>query len=249
MRHHLIIFEGLPCSGKSTLSAYVADRLGKKEKIRFVDEGTGDHPADYEFHALAPAGLLSSESRIVPLSDFSGDLLHQLLPYKIYDGLPWEAEKPLMLEKWREFVREADLNAIYVFNCVFLQNPMCETMMRFGFPEKTSQYYIEEIASIILPMNPLIVYLKNDDIAESVRKAAMKRLGWLDAVIDYHVNGAYGRRIGAEGFDGYIRCLQERQQRELRILSGLSLDHIILDNPQRNWKAAEERICAHLADT
>lgn len=98
MRHHLIIFEGLPCSGKSTLSAYIADRLGQKEKIRFVDEGTGDHPTDYEFHALAPAGLLSSESRIVPLSDFSGDLLHQLLPYKIYDGLPWEAEKPLMLE-------------------------------------------------------------------------------------------------------------------------------------------------------
>ena len=237
MKTRLIIVEGLPCSGKSTVSSYISEVLSRTENVCFVDEGTGNHPADYEFHALAPTRLIADKSQIVSLSSVSGEQLERLLPNKIYDGLPWNVEKPLMLDKWRRFVREAESDKIYVFNCVLIQNPMCETMMRFGFDEQTSQNYIEEIASIIRPMNPLIVYLKNDDIADSVLNAALQRLGWLEAVIDYHVNGAYGKSIGANGFNGYIDCLRERQQRELRILNKLSLRNIVLNNPQRDWQA------------
>lgn len=239
MKHRLVIVEGLPCSGKSTISAYVAECLRQREQVCFIDEGTGDHPADYEFHAVAPAGMLGDKRKIVALSEYSGEQFECLLPYKIYDGLPWEIEKPLMLDKWRQFVREAKENVTYVFNCVLLQNPMCETMMHFGFQEKVSQAYIEEIAAIIAPMNPLVVYLKNDDVADSVRKAALERPGWLDAVIGYHANGAYGKQIDAEGFEGYIRCLIDRQARELGILSALTIDYIILDNPQKDWAAAK----------
>ena len=242
MKHRLFIIEGLPCSGKSTTSAFVADLLRQRNAVCYVDEGSGDHPADYEFHALAPAGLLGKESQIVPLSGYSGEMFDRLLPYKIYDFLPWETESPLMLAKWQHFADTCDENTVYVFNCVLLQNPMCETMMRFGFPEEVSRDYIEKIVSIISPMNPVVIYLKNDDIAQSVEKAAAERPGWLDEVIDYHVHGSYGQSIGAEGFDGYIRCLQERQKRELRILSALNVPHLILCNAQRDWQGAYRSI-------
>lgn len=246
MNHRLFIVEGLPCSGKSTVSAFAAKLLARSGNVRFVDEGTGDHPADYEFHALAPAGLLSESEQIVPLARYSGELFDKLLQHKIYDFLPWEVERPLMLDKWRQFVRNADTDSTYVFNCVLLQNPMCETMMRFGFPEAFSQAHIEEICEIIHPMNPVVIYLKNDDIAASVQRAAPERPGWLDAVIDYHVHGAYGKSIGAEDFDGYIRCLRERQDRELRILSRLPVTGVVLDNPQRDWNSAQDEIKSFL---
>ena len=246
MNHRLYIIEGLPCSGKSTTSRYVAELLKKQGNICYVDEGTGDHPADYEFHALAPAGMLSEESHIVSLKDYSGEIFDRLLQYKIYDFLPWETEKPVMLEKWRQFVREAQEDTIYVFNCVLLQNPMCETMMRFGFSEEESRQYIGQIAEIIRPMNPVVIYLNNDDIADSVRKAAAERPGWLNGVIDYHVHGAYGESISAEGFEGYIQCLTERQERELRILSTLPVERLVLENPQREWKAAQKQLSAAL---
>ena len=89
MKHRLIIVEGPPCSGKSSISAYVAEIL--KGKACFVDEGTGDHPADYEFHALIPDADSPANGRIVPLAGVSSDQLEQLLPYKIYDGLPWHS--------------------------------------------------------------------------------------------------------------------------------------------------------------
>lgn len=260
----LYIVEGLPCSGKSTASRFVADRLAEAgQKAVYVDEGTGDHPADYEFHAYVRRGELAflpeglrgqvvewgeakGDGWIVPLARFSGQELDWLLPYKIYDGLPWEAEKPLMLDRWERFVQGTEKGAVYVLNCVLLQNPMCETMMRFGFSQEQSRNYIREIARRAVPLEPAVIYLKNEDIAQSVRSAAPQRPGWLEAVVDYHVNGAYGRRIGAQGFDGYIACLEERQRRELAILETLPVKRLVLENPQRDWDRAYERITEFL---
>ena len=112
MNSRLLLVEGLPCSGKSTTSAWIASLLSSENNVCFVDEGSGNHPADYEFHALAPAGLLSKESQIISLSQFSGAMFEKLLPYKIYDGLDWETERPLMLEKWQEFVASAQKDAM-----------------------------------------------------------------------------------------------------------------------------------------
>lgn len=248
----LIIVEGLPCSGKSSAARYIAD----KYDMKCFDEDGGDHPADYEFHAFVQTSELNKFSHdeqneiaerserklggfIAPLAEFQGDLFNKLIQYKIYDFLPWETEKPVMLGKWREFADNKKPDERYVFNCVLLQNPMCETMMRFNLTRAESEEYIGEICGIIKAMNPLVVYLKNDDIYNSVNRAAAERGNdWLDAVIDYHCNGAYGKAKRLDGFDGYISALEERQRRELEILSRINIDKIVLDNPQRNWEAA-----------
>lgn len=159
--------------------------------------------------------------------------------YETQTFLPWETEMPVMLAKWQNFCKKAvKTDMVHVFNCVMLQNPMCETMMRFGFTLEQSQAYISEIAKIIQPLHPVVIYLKNDDIAASVEKAAQEREGWLDSVIDYHVNGAYGKSIGAVGFEGYISCLEERQRRELEIMSHLPVTSHVIENPQRDWDNA-----------
>ncbi len=264
MNHKLYIIEGLPCSGKSTTSAFVADLLKAEYPVCFVDEGSGQHPADFEFHAFLSESELSGFSvkeqeeikyhaeaihggYAVPLARFEGNLFEQLLPHKIYDFLPWETEMPVMLAKWQNFCQNAvKTDTVHVLNCVLLQNPMCETMMRFGFAPDVSLAYISGITGIIQPLQPVVIYLKNNDIAASVENAAQEREGWLDAVIDYHVNGAFGKSIDAEGFDGYIRCLEERQKRELEILSRLPVESHVIENPQRDWAAAYEtirRIC------
>lgn len=258
----LYIVEGLPCSGKSTTARHIADRLQRMRTARevvFVDEGIGDHPADYEDSAYVtsgqlaalPPGLrervrscarLSQDGYVLPLAQFGGAALNMLMPYKIYDSLPWETEMPLMLEKWAGFVKGAKEHTVYVFNCVLLQNPMCETMMRFGFSEEESLGYISQIAGLIEPLEPGVVYLKTDDIAESVSAASQQREGWLEEAIRYHERGAYGRSINARGFDGYIACLEERQRRELAILEKLPVRSLVLENPGRDWAGAYKKL-------
>lgn len=236
----LLIVEGLPCSGKSSVSAFAAAQLEKRGPVCFVDEGTGDHPADWEFHALREDG------EVFPLASLPWEEAEKWMHRKIYDGLEWEEEKPVMLEKWRHFVSSARQDTVYVFNCVLLQNPMCETMMRFGFGEEVSRQYIGQIAEIIKPLQPAVIYLKNEDIASSVEKAAAERPGWLEGVVQYHVQGAYGKSVGAQGFEGYVACLRERQERELRILGTLPVDQLVVENPQRDWQLAHAKIASFL---
>lgn len=236
----LYIVEGLPCSGKSSTAAFVAEELRRRgQKVCMIDEGTGSHPADYEFHALV-------DGRVIPLSDVPQEQLPALLPYKIYDGLPWENEAPVMLDKWRQFVREAKADTVHVFNCVLLQNPMCETMMRFGLPEAKSEKHIRAIAEIIAPLEPVVIYLHVSDVANRVRETAQERPGWLEAVIPYHTEGSYGRSIGADGFDGYVACLQERQRREERILAELPVRTVTLHDAHHDWPAARAELAKRL---
>ena len=179
---------------------------------------------------------------IVPLSELKDELFEKALKFKIYDFLDWETERGVMLDKWREFAENCGEKA-YVFNCVFLQNPMCETMMRFNFDVNVSFNYINEICRITAPLEPLIIYLKNDDEAESVKNAVKERGDeWLNAVVDYHCNGGYGKANGLSGFDGYIKALEERQRRELEILAKLPVRSIVINNPQRDYEQAYKKI-------
>ena len=68
------------------------------------------------------------------------------------DHLPWETERPVMLEKRTGSVNSAETDKRYVFNCVLLQDPMCETMMRFGYDIQTSSEYINYICCRSVPL-------------------------------------------------------------------------------------------------
>ena len=257
----LYLVEGLPCSGKSTTAKFISEKLSEMDKsVILVDEGSGKHPADFEFHAYvekndlhkfdAPLQIkikecseLKNGGYIIDLSQFADEDLDLLIKYKIYDVLPWEVEMPQMINRWQDFAKKTSYDEkVYVFNCVFLQNPMCEMMMRFNFPENESFEYISKIYQSISSLNPIVIYLKNDDIVDKVKETAKERKGWLDAVIDYHINGGYGKSIDARGFDGYISCLEERQCRELAILEKLSIKKLIVNNAHRDWKRAYKEI-------
>lgn len=146
--------------------------------------------------------------------------------YKDYDFPDFDTEREKILEKWRDFADNRDRDAIYVFNCVFLQNPMCETMMRFGMDYADSQKYISEIAEIIRPLEPLVIYIDRPDTRAAVDSVLDERgEDWLNAVIGYHVTQGYGKQNGLSGYDGYIECLEERKKRELDILRSLDIEY------------------------
>lgn len=257
MKHKLFLIEGLPCSGKSTTSQYIAELLKKQEdNVVWIDEGTGAHPADYEFQSYISENTYTKldlnekekikkvahrkhSGYIVELNQLEGDLFDKMLQHKIYDFLTWDVEKELMLNKWKEFVDHAESNTIYVFNCCFLQNPMCETMIRFGYDIEVSKQHIESIAKIIEPLHPVCIYLESHHIEDRVNKTIdIRGAEWLNSVIEYHTLGEYGKEHGLSGFQGYISCLEERQRRELKILNGLNMDQLVVKQASENWNKA-----------
>lgn len=160
--------------------------------------------------------------------------------YADYDFPDFETERMKILEKWRLFTEQADKDTIYVFNCIFLQNPMCETMMRFGMDYAGSQNYISEISEIIKPLNPVIIYIDQPDVKETLNRVIGERGNdWLNAVIDYHISQGYGKQNGLSGYEGYIQCLEERKIRELKILRALDIDYYTVSQDMRAAEFAE----------
>jgi len=160
--------------------------------------------------------------------------------YADYDFPDFETERTKILEKWRLFVESCKKDTIYVFNCIFLQNPMCETMMRFGMDYLGSQNYILEISEIIKPLNPVIIYIDQPDVKEAINRVLDERGNdWLNAVIDYHISQGYGKQNGFSGYEGYIQCLEERKVRELKILRALDIDYYTVSQDIKTEEFAE----------
>ena len=173
------------------------------------------------------AALLAGQGKNVICVD-EGEPNHPA-DFADYDFPDFVTEREQILAKWKNFVSTAEPDTTYVFNCVFLQNPMCETMMRFGMNLEESQTYIREIAAIIAPPKPVIFYLEQTDIPAAVGSVLPERGDeWLSAVIAYHTEQGYGKAQHLKGLGGYIACLEERQRRELHILQSTGLTYQLL---------------------
>ena len=262
MKNRLFIVEGVPCTGKTSISEFIASVLKEAEKdVLYFKEGASNHPSDYDFHAYLTNKHFSKFSNdekeillinsvkinsgyVISLSNINGELFNKVIQYKIYDMLPWEIEYPIMLNKWEEFFENAKTNEnIYVFDCCFLQNPLCETMMRFNMKSQEIYDYIDSIYERIEALNPIVIYLKNTNIKQRIQDISKERENeWIEGVIEYHTSQGYGKSYGHIGFDGYVECLKARQEIELAILKKLKINKLIIENPFENWDITHSTI-------
>lgn len=258
----LINIEGMPGSGKSEAMRVVEEFFaGSGENVSYYDEDSLDHPADFSLHAFMRdeqiRTLASDEQRqlysegtkklngfVIPLTKVSVSLFGKIFPYKIYDNLDWESEKPILLEKWQDFAKKALMKSrVYVFNSGILKNPINEMMMRFDFGYPVIWEFFFSLYRAIAALNPIIIYLKCTDIKARVEEEVCRRnTCWLNNAVDYHTSQGYGKRNGMTGFDGYIDCLEARQRIELKIISELPVEKLILTDPLDNWEQASQKI-------
>jgi hypothetical protein len=201
----LICIEGVPGSAKSAAAHFVTDFLADSgANVSCIDENDLNHPADYTFHAfmkdeqvkaltpdeqgqLYSVGTKTLRGLIVPLTQISVSLFGKVIPYKIYDNLDWESEKPVMLEQWQSFGKKALARSrIYVFNSCALQNPMGEMMMRFDFGYPIIWDYIFNLYRAIAALHPVFFYIKCTDIGACIEEEIRKHNScWLNNLIEY----------------------------------------------------------------
>ncbi len=189
MNSKLILFEGIPGSGKTTAAVNLQNLFESKHiPSRFWREGDFDHPADFESIARLSAseyqGLLARHSELTEIvrehTSIRGDdyllkyrkiqrlypekvdqsLVDELSRLDVYDGLTMEEYCRLALDRWRDFCDAAkNSNEVTLMECCYLQNPLTVMLARHDADPQFARQHSERLTEIIRDLNPLVIYL------------------------------------------------------------------------------------------
>lgn len=269
----LILIEGLPGSGKSTTAEMTNDILKEwNVDTNLFLEGNVEHPADYEggsyFSKTEFSQLLEQYNEVQPIlvkhaiercggfvlpqyklkeeldeTMVSDSFWDDIWNHDIYE-LPLEKNIELITDKWQRFVEQAMTgNQTYIFECCFIQNPVTIGMIKYGASQEVVMNYVKRLAEIIEPLNPVLLYVEQQDLSRSFKKAVQERpKEWSTGFIDYYTNQGYGKIHGAEGIEGTIEVLEARNQLESSIFNALAIKKVKIDNTQFDKDSHKNRI-------
>lgn len=166
------------------------------------------------------------------------ELLSELKKYQAYDGrFDYYQFKSLMLERFKHFVYEALQNdTVYVFESVIFQHIINELLR---FTESTTDMIadlIKEITVILQPLNPVLFHLRADNLADQISKVSAERLSdnydlypdWIDWMVDYVKNSAYGKSNHVKGRGDLMQYFVKRGKIEEQAYDALEIQkHIV----------------------
>lgn len=277
MQPKLIFIEGLPGFGKSTTAQLIYDILAESgTKAQLFLEGNLDHPADYDGVACLTKAeydeLLGmwADSRHVLSPRTTVHDSHYLVEYRkilnehssrvpkegtdifarndVYE-LSFAQNRELITARWRQFAEKALQGAdTYVFDCCFIQNPVTMGMIKHGAAEEDIISYTLELEAITAGLNPLLIYIEQDDLEHSFRKAVRERpLEWSEGFIEYYTKQGYGFKQGHQGLEGTLKVLEARLKLEEIIYNRINMHKIKVNNSSYDLLAYKQDLAGRLA--
>lgn len=203
VKNRLILIEGIPGSGKSTIANKIKEYLESRGiKVKLYSEGDA-HPTDLAWHAyltmdeynqilkenpaykdvLMQYTQIEGEHAIVAYTKLglpmkSKVLIEYLESKEVYDGkVDLETFKSLHFKRWRAFAKnKVNDDCVYIFECAYLQNHVNELI---GYCCKSKDYieaYMLELIHIVKCLNPKLIYLTQSDVEETIRRVAEERV-------------------------------------------------------------------------
>lgn len=269
----LIIVEGVPGSGKTTLAAFVKDLLDERGiSNRLYCEGNLDHPADFEAVAhfnrsdyesflsryashqqiLAQNVMMSGDDcflgyRKLKLEDGQtppDELIAELAKHDVYETPLASDYCRLAAKRWQEFVERAVVaEEVSIFECCFLQNPLTVLLGKHNVAAPDALRHIQRIAKAIKPLQPIVIYLWQQDTRMALEHIAGERpQEWKDFLIAYFTQQEWGKATGANGFEGVIAFYDMRKTIELDLLRQLDITKLLVDNTSYDWIESKKAI-------
>lgn len=249
--HRLILVEGLPGSGKTTLSKKIASYLREWRETNHYNEGEA-HPTDLAWCACVPSEQLEAiyerfpEYRphmeahmtvedgvaIIPYTRFpieDQEFYALMESFELYDHrVGFETFCELHLKRWQRFAEAALTEAsINVFECAYLQNHINELLLFHEMSEVQIESYLLRLIDTVHKLNPVIIYLDHPDVSHSLRQVSDARVDsngervWMDRVIAYIESCPFGKSHHLKGFEGMVAYFEHRKSIELRLMQQL----------------------------
>lgn len=230
---NLWLIEGLPGSGKSTF----AEKMCALKEGVFYSEVDAAHPVDllevYWVSEQPSHGTILDEIKDGWLVRYDEE--EERVGTDVYE-LPFALHTRIMCERWRRYVKKLEQEERdVIFECALLQNPFTIGMVAQDVSLEAIETYVQEVSSILKPIEPTIVYLELNDVARIFPVVYNERpIEWKQGFVEYYTTGAYALKRNFVGVPGTIAVLGDRQRRELTLLDRIPLRHVRIQNDERS---------------
>jgi deoxyadenosine/deoxycytidine kinase len=262
MNTKLILIEGLPGSGKTTVAELVHQLLKRQGlNVHLFVEGNLDHPADFDGVAFYDENeyerllkefpdyqqmlrnnvVMKGNGCFIPYvkmndkygEQISDQLFNEVFTHDIYE-LSFEKNVDLITERWKEFGNKATHeNKLYVFECCFIQNPLTIGLVKYNRSPEEVARYVSGLAEAVKDLNPLLIYVDQSNLEFSLKKAIDERPeAWSEGFVDYYTKQDYGKSQNLCGVNGTIRVLEAMKLAGKRIYDTLDIEKVWFDNSQ-----------------
>ncbi|MNC20066.1 hypothetical protein D3C75_680090 [compost metagenome] len=257
--------EGLPGSGKTTLSTWLQTHL----QARLVTESSPQFPNDFSGIAGITNRHYSTLIHTFPMLKehvFEFESIRYVHIPHIESRYPDETDLIRLLRQW-EFGNEfnTDITLEHYITCslgllfkwigtldvtgeplildsVLLQNPINELLFR-NAPEETILHYCNLLANAFTGFQVNCIYLERDSAVQSIEFAArVKGVSWSSRVAKLIAQTPYGFAHNLEGIDGMIRFFEHRRRIEKRLLSSQLMKHKVYPVNEHQWDHVREWI-------
>ena len=161
----------------------------------------------------------------------------------IYE-LPIKIHTELILSRWNDFVNNyLNEDKVVIFECCFIQNPVTVSMVRNNSSKDVTMSYINSLAEKIVPLEPILIYVEQEDIKASFNRVVCERpKEWFEGFKDYYTNQGYGLSNNLKELDGVIQVLEARSRLERDAYDSLELVKYKVNNSTFNIDLLKTRI-------
>jgi thymidylate kinase len=179
----VILLEGVPGSGKSTMGQFLAWELAAQGvPHRWWYEEEKAHPL-YVFQD--PASLEQV------LADLAGGKYPQVIA--------------VALDKWRALAADIASSDTIVLLDSCLLGYLTWTLFPFDVPNAEIQAYLDQVEQFLRSLSPCLIYLYQADLAQALQTICERRGGQTrERLIRNATQSPYGQRMGLQGFEGMV---------------------------------------------
>ncbi len=150
--------------------------------------------------------------------------------FEIYNGRKSLQElKNIVLSRYKHFDGTDCL-----FECAFFQNIIEDMILFHQLSDNEIIDFYHKLFATINTDNFLLLYLKNDNLAENIRIIREERSDnqgnqlWYQLMLKFLITSPYGKAHGYQNFNDMIAHFEHRQRLELRIIDEVLKEHAVI---------------------
>jgi len=140
------------------------------------------------------------------------------------------------LAQWRTFAARvaADARVVLIDSCLF--GYLTWSLFPLDLPDAEIRGYITEVLRIVAPLQPALIYLRQDDVAHSLTRICARRGGDTEAHLTRQgTESPYGRRLGLHGFAGMVGYWTAYRELTDAACAAADLPTLTIDTTDGDW--------------